>query len=160
MCDPVSLGIAATAMSGLATGVSAYSAREQGKYQAAVAEQNAEAPERSAADARIQATAEGEQQRNRYKGIIGRQATATAASGIDVQSGTALDLFTETATLGEFDAQVTASNVRRQAYGLESQAVGQRQQGRLARASGRNRAFSTLLTGGARTASMGSQLMA
>lgn len=157
MCGPAAIPIA-VAMTAGSTAFSAYSQKQQGDYQAAVAEQNAEALERSAADASIQGVAQGEQQRNRYKGLIGQQVTSAAGAGLDVSTGSPLDIFSETAELGEFDAQVVESNARRSAYGLRSQAVGQRQQGRLARSAGRNQAFSTLLTGGSRTASMGAQL--
>lgn len=155
MCDPVT---ASVVLAGVSTGAQAYSSYQQGKYQEAVAEQNAEALEASAADASMRGVAEGEQARNRYKGLIGRQVTSAAASGLDISSGTPLQIFSETAQLGEFDAQMIESNARREAYGLRSGAVGQRQQGRLARSAGRNRAFTTLLTGGARMASMGSAL--
>ncbi len=155
MCDPVSAGIALTAGSGL---FSAYQANQQGKFQNRVAQQNARNLEASADDASRRGIAEGENQRNRYQNLIGQQVTSTAASGLDVTSGSPLDIFAETAELGEFDAQVIESNARRQAYGLQSEAAGQRAQGRMARTAGRNRAFSTLLASGGRATNMGQNL--
>lgn len=151
MCEPTTIAIAATAASGAFT---AYQSVQQGKYQEAVAKQNAETQERQADDARARGVVAGEQQRDRARALEARQATGLAASGLDISSGTSLDLFAETATLGEYDAQVAENNAAREAFGYETRATNSRASGRNAKAAGRNRAIGTLLTSGARGANI------
>lgn len=152
MCDPVTIAVAATAASGA---FSAYQANEQGKYQQAVAERNAKMQENQATDARARGVVAGEEQRDRARQLGARQATQLAGSGLDISSGTSLDLFAETATLGEYDAQVVENNAAREAFGFKTRAEESRLSGKNARAAGRNRAIGTLLTTGANAASLG-----
>lgn len=152
MCEPTTIAIAATAASGA---FSAYQANEQGKYQQAVAERNAKMQENQATDARARGVVAGEEQRDRARQMGARQATQLAGSGLDISSGTSLDLFAETATLGEYDAQVVENNAAREAFGFSTRAEETRMSGENARSAGRNRAVGTLLTTGANAASMG-----
>lgn len=147
MCEPTTIAIAATLASGA---YGAYQANEQGKYQEAMAERSADIQEMQATSARQQGVVAGEQARDRARRIEALQATSLAGSGLDISSGTSLDLFAETATLGEYDAQVAENNAARQAYGFDVQADTSRASGANARKAGRNRAFGTLLTSGAR----------
>ncbi|GAA0567440.1 hypothetical protein ACFQH5_15670 [Halomonas salifodinae] len=152
MCEPTTLAYIAGGLQ-LAQGVAGYQqARAQGKYQQAVAEQNARAQEQQAQDARARGVVAGEEQRDRARQVGARQATGLAASGLDISSGTSLDLFAETATLGEYDAQVAENNAYREAFGFQTRAAESRASGRNARQAGRNRAFGTLLTSGASAA--------
>ncbi len=146
MCDPVTIGIGTTLASGA---FSAYQANEQGKYQEAVANRNAKMQENQATDARARGVVAGEEQRDRARQMGAQQATALAGSGLDISSGTSLDLFAETATLGEYDAQVAENNAAREAFGFGNRAEESRMSGRNARSAGRNNAFGTLLTSGA-----------
>lgn len=166
MCEPTTIAIAATLASGA---FSAYQANEQGKYKQALAQRNATMQERNATmqqqqarDARDRGVVAGEEQRDRARQMAARQATELAGNGLDISSGTSLDLFAETATLGEYDAQVAENNAARQAYGFDVNASNTRYQasatrasGRNARRAGRNQVFSTLLTSGASAASLG-----
>lgn len=166
MCEPTTIAMAAMAVAGA---FSAYQSNQQGKYQQAVANQNARMQERNASmqadqarDARARGVIAGEEQRDRARQIAARQATSLAGSGLDISSGTSLDLFAETATLGEYDAQVAENNAAREAFGYDFQSTNSRygaratrSGGRNARAAGRNQAFGTLLTTGANVASMG-----
>jgi len=166
MCEPTTIALAATAVAG---GFSAYQANEQGKYQQALANQNAVMQERNAdmqqhqaSDTRARGVVAAEQQRDKARRMGARQATELAGNGLDISSGTSLDLFAETATLGEYDAQVVENNAAREAYGYDFQATNTRYgarstraSGRNARAAGKNKAIGTLLTTGAQAASLG-----
>lgn len=166
MCDPATIALAATAASG---GFSAYQSVQQGKYQQDVANQNAkmqeynaDLQERQASDARARGVVAGEQQRDRARQVGARQATQLAGNGLDIGSGTSLDLFAETATLGEYDAQVAENNAAREAFGYSVAsrdsrygARSSRAKGSAARQAGISNAFGTLLTTGANAASLG-----
>lgn len=152
MCEPTTIALAVTAASGA---FSAYQSNQQGKYQQAVAERNAKMQENQATDARARGVVAGEEQRDRARQVGAQQATALAGSGLDISSGTSLDLFAETATLGEYDAQVAENNAAREAFGFTNRAETTRMSGRNARSAGRNQAFGTLLTTGAQMAGMG-----
>lgn len=154
MCEPTTIALAATAASGA---FSAYQSNEQGKYQQAVAQRNAKMQENQATDARARGVVAGEEQRDRARRIGAQQATGLAASGLDISSGTSLDLFAETATLGEYDAQVAENNAAREAFGFKTRAEETRMSGRNAKSAGRNNAFGTLLTSGAKGANLYNQ---
>lgn len=157
MCEPTTMAMVAMGATAAQGIIGAQQANAQGKYQQAVANQNARAQERQASDARARGVIAGEEQRDRARMIGSRQATGLAASGLDISSGSSLDLFAETATLGEYDAQVAENNAAREAYGYQTRASESRASGRNARQAGRNQAFSTLLTSGARSANIYSQ---
>lgn len=151
MCDPTTAALVFTAASG---GFSAMQGIQQGNYQNKLAQRNATMQEAQARDASARGVIAGEQQRTRTQQMLGRQATALAGSGLDISSGTSLDLFAETATLGEYDRQVAENNAAREAFGLQARAEETRLSGRNAKTAGRNNAFGTLLTTGAQSASL------
>lgn len=127
---------------------------EEGKVQQSIANYNANVAEQQALDAQRRGIMEAGERRAQTRQQIGRQRTALAASGVDVSSGSALDIFADTAAYGELDAQTIQSNAMREAYGYRTQSSNQRFQGSVANQAGRNRANSTLLTTGARTFNM------
>lgn len=125
----------------------AYSANETGKYQEKVAKVNAGISERAAADAISRGAVEADEQRKVTQQVIGAQRTGFAANGIDVNSGTAGLIQNDSAALGELDALTIANNAAREAYGYRVQAMDQRQQGKLARYSGKMEAIGSILGG-------------
>ncbi len=88
------------------------------------------------------------QQRQRTRKLIGSQRVALAAQGIDIQSGSAFEIQSETDALGALDAATVRNNAARGALGLRFQAGALRTQQDVERISGRARRRSTLLTGG------------
>lgn len=92
------------------------------------------------------------QLRQRTKKLIGAQRAALAAQGIDIETGTAAELQTETAALGGLDALTIRRNARLRALGFELRAEDLLLQRQIAGISGRARRRSTLLTGGIRFA--------
>jgi len=123
-------------------------AREAGRFAEQQGEQNARLLEAQAERTEQQGGKEAGLFRRKVRGVIGSQRAALAAQGLDVGSGTALDLQEETAKFGEIDATQIRKNAIRSAFGLRSEAGNARDQGQLGRITGRSRAASALLTGG------------
>ncbi|MDI3415699.1 hypothetical protein [Pantoea sp. V106_11] len=143
MCGPVAIGVAMLA----ATAASAYSQRQQSKYQSELANYNADLQEKSA-DAAINAgNAQADQMRARARQLSGTQAATMAASGVDLGGGTAVDIFGDTAQMGELDALTTVNNAKAQAYGLQTQAAGNRSQASAYTSFGNQQVATTLLNG-------------
>lgn len=147
MCDPLSAMLGFTALGSLS---SANQANQAGKAAQASAQYNAQVSEAQAQDALRRGELEAGQVRNRTQQQLGRQATAVAGAGVDVSTGSALDLFADTAAFGSMDEQTVRSNAMREAYGYSTQATSQRMQGQNARQAGRNQATSSILGGAAR----------
>jgi hypothetical protein len=70
------------------------------------------------------ATARGQQAQAssdlKYGALAGRQRSALAASGTDVQSGSALDLLGDTRLMSDLDAQTIRNNAAREAFGYKA----------------------------------------
>ena len=64
-----------------------------------------------------------QQQRTKTAQLIGSQRAALASQGGDVDSGSPLDIQSDTARAGEFDAQTIRNNAAQQAYGYRLQAA-------------------------------------
>lgn len=143
MCGPVAVGVAMLA----AAAASAYSQRQNSKYQSRLADYNADVQEKSA-DAAINAGNEqAAQARARARQLQGTQAATLAANGVDLGGGTAVDIFADTAQQGELDALTNVNNAQRQAYGLQAQAAGNRSQASALTTFGNQQAGLTLLNG-------------
>ncbi|WP_334469121.1 hypothetical protein [Arsenophonus sp. PmNCSU2021_1] len=142
MCHPAALA-AATLVS---SGMQAYSQYQSGQFNADVANQNARLNEQMAPDAINRGNAEAEKQLSRTRQLEGSQAAAMAASGVDLGSTGSLDLFGDTAAMGELDALTLVNNSQREAYGYQMQARNDRLNAKLSRWQGNMGAMNTLLT--------------
>ncbi|EUD09159.1 hypothetical protein PO864_17745 [Providencia alcalifaciens] len=142
MCDPIYAGVAMLASSGM----QAYSQYQSGKFNADVANQNARQNEQAANDSINRGNAEAEKQRSRTRQLAGSQAAAMSANGLDLSSAGALDMFGDTAAMGELDALTLVNNASREAYGLRMQAANDRLQAKMSRREGNFGAATTLLT--------------
>lgn len=152
MCEPTILA-ATSAVLGVVGGVQqARAAKAEGEYAQAVAEENAKIKELQAQQATQIGNIEEERHRRRIRQMLGAQRAAFAASGVEMGSGTALEVLGDTAGFGEQDALAIRSNALREAWGFRVGAADDRNQGRGARMAGRNRAIGTLLTTGAQAA--------
>jgi hypothetical protein len=133
---------------------SAVGQRRQGEYQAGVADLNAGLADQQAKDA-IGRGAESEAlSRQGTRQLIGAQRAALGASGVDLESGSALDLQKDAAGLGELDALHIRNNAAREARGYKIDALNYRSRAETARTTSRNGATSTLLTGAANMAGL------
>lgn len=145
MCAPP-LVLLAVAAGGLAM----KSSMDQADYQEAVGRNNAQSAEYAAKDAIDRGAVEEQQQRNKTRAVLAQQNAALAANGMDASSGTGLQLLSDTAGLGEFDAMTIRSNASKQAYGLKLQGANALADSNAAAIGSRNNAFSTLLTTGSK----------
>lgn len=151
MCEPTTIGYIALGISALAGGYSAVETRNQGKAIEAQSEIDAQIAAEQGEQAKQAGLVEEEKHLRRVRQMIGSQRAAAAASGVDVNFGTPLEIQDETMALGVADAETIRMNALRQAWGFDVQAVNSVNQGRAARATGRNRAVGTVLTTAANT---------
>lgn len=142
MCEPTT--IIAGASLALAA-VSAYGQVQQGRQQAKIANANADAQEIAARDTINAGNDAAYQQRQQTRQLQGQQAAAFGAGGTDMTSGSALNIFGDTAAGGQLDALTTVNNAERQAAGLNFQAGVSRAQGQIDRNAANLGATNTIL---------------
>lgn len=155
------LAAGSTAAAAVGAGVSAYSSVQAGKareqaaqYQAAVAKNNQTLAE-AQAQMEIQRGARLEDEKRRETASReGAIRAAAGASGVDVNDGSPLRLASDTAELGELDAQTIRSNAQRAAFGYRTKGMDYAAQASLdmmaaedANRSGSLGAFSSLISG-------------
>ncbi|ECF1701250.1 hypothetical protein E1B77_09915 [Salmonella enterica subsp. enterica] len=142
MCGPTAMAVGSLA----ASGMQAYQQYQTGKYQADVANQNADLAEAQAGDAINRGNAEASKQRRQTQQLKGQQAAAMGAAGGDLSSGNALDIFGDTAQFGALDSLTTVNNAQREAYGYQVSAANSRAQADAANSQANFGSFATLLT--------------
>lgn len=131
-----------------ATAYAGYSQHQMGKYQAQVAKNNAVVQEQLAQDA-LKRGAEAERRhRVRVDQIKGQQRAGFAASGVVVDSGSALDTLEDTAELGELDALTIRADAEREAHGYRVGASNSMAQSKLYLSSGNNALAGSILSSG------------
>jgi len=140
-------GINALATLSSANAQSKASAAE-GAFQASIYESNARIQEIRAADAITRGEKDAVRAKQLAKRIIGSQRAAMGAQGIDLESGSALDIQQETASLGAEEALNIRNSAWREAWGYRANASEFTSRASYARITGRNTARNTLLTGG------------
>jgi len=118
--------------------------RAEGMIASAQAEFDATQNEINARFAEVRATEiieQGDEDAREYqkkvKQTVGSQRAALAAQGIEVETGTALELQLETAEQGALDVETIKNNAWRQSFGYEQEAVSQRFQAAMTRTAGR-----------------------
>jgi hypothetical protein len=104
--------------------------------EAGLADYNAAVAELQSADAIARGTEDEQRFRTKVRGAIGSQRAGFAASNIDVNSGTAVDVQADAAFLGELDALTIRSNAAREAWGFKVQGENFRRGGQIARKEG------------------------
>lgn len=139
MCD---LAIAATVAAGLGTGMQAYGAyqtaqaqKDSYRYQARVAENNATMGEWQAQDALRRGEQAEIDQRRKTAQIKGVQTASMAARGLDISTGSALNILSDTDYLGEIDALTIRDNAKREAWGYRTGAQNDTNNASMLRAS-------------------------
>lgn len=146
------LGVSALGgvVSGVTGGVSAYQGgkaqQAQMNYQAKVAQNNARIAQANADQERQEGIEESRLQRIRNLQKIGAQQSAIAANGVDISSGTALDMIEDTAAMGELDALTTRYNSETKAIAYEEQANNYSNQANLDMMAGQNAYRSGLIS--------------
>lgn len=124
------------------------------KFNAQVAEMNANLADRRARDAIERGAQEEQRKRQEVAQIKGKQVAAMAANGVDLTFGSPLDTIVDTAVLGELDALTIRTNAYREAYEHRVDAVNKRADASMSRAAAKNAATAgyigaagTVLTG-------------
>lgn len=126
--DPATLTListAATAASGVISFIGgqqqAAATKAQAEYNAAIARNNQIYADRAAREAVERGQQAEAKKRMEAASLRGRQRAVLAANGVDVNSGSALDIQEDTAGLGELDALTLRSNAEREAIGYRQQ---------------------------------------
>lgn len=145
MCEPVSITMAVVAVAGAA--MSAYAqyqqgqaAKKVGEYNKAVSDVNAELARRAARDAENTGKVDAQKQQTYTEGAIARARAAAAARGVDVNTGSALNVQQDIGAAGKQDENTIRINARREALGFYSQANDFTSRGQLAQFEGNSAA--------------------
>ena len=133
------------------TAVSAYSQYSAGQSQRALANKQAQIGEAQANDALARGVEAERRHRLQTRGLIGAQRASLAAQGVDVNDGSALDVQTSAATMGEMDAQTIRRNSQLEAWGFRAGAANTRASGQIAARAGALNATGTILGGVSRS---------
>ncbi len=125
------------------------------KYNAAVQQNNAAVAKQNATFAGQEGAANAANEQQKTRAAIGSIRASQAANGIDVNKGSAVDVRSSAAELGELNAITIRSNAARQAYGFQTQASSDMAQSKLDKqeagydtTAGYMKGATTLLSGG------------
>jgi hypothetical protein len=161
MCEPTTIAMASLAITAIGAGTQAYgqkqageAAAELGEYNQQVAANNAKYSEAMAQDALQRGDLTASRQRERTAQEIAQQTVAAAGNGVDVNTGSIVDLTSDTARYGELDRLTILNNAQREAFGnrvrganFESEGNVAYQEGQYAKSAGTTAAFGTALSG-------------
>jgi hypothetical protein len=152
MAMATSLLAASSASQGVASFGNAYvqskALQAQAEFERQEAEMNARVADLQAEDATRRGAAEANRARKEGRQVISAQRAASAAQGIDINTGSAGDIQEETLALSEQDVETIKSNAWREAWGFKAQALDLRSGARLQYHAKQSAARNTLLTGG------------
>lgn len=123
MCIPAAAMGAISAITAVAgTGLQIAGQMQASKAEAAASKYQADQSRILAEDALKRGAAEEQAQRRKTAALEGRQRAVLAASNVDLGSGSPLAVLTDTALLGELDAQTVKNNSEREAAQHRAQA--------------------------------------
>jgi len=149
------MGVAAIAMAGVQAGLTLNQANQESKsqkaqaaYQKTMFDINASQAELQADDAIRRGDKDAQKATLQGRQTIGAQRAALAAQGIEVDSGTALELQADTRVAAAQDAMTIRNNAWREAWGFKAEALNASLQGRMSTIAGNARANATMTTGG------------
>lgn len=152
MADPVTIALVASLAGAAVSGVGAI---QQGKaaanaanYNAALAANNAKIALNNANTANLAGEQQAAVQEQKTRAQVSSEKTAQAAGGIDVNSGSAVDVRSSAAANGELNALTIRSNAAREAYGYQTQSASQTAQGELDKSQAKNDITSSYITAG------------
>lgn len=111
------------------------------------ADYNAQVSEQLAQDALDKGRADEQMYRQGVKTLMGAQRADFAGQGVEVDTGSPVDVRADTAYLGEQDAQQIRLNAQREAWGYRAQAQSERMQGSAAQRQGYFNAADAVLGG-------------
>lgn len=138
MCDPVTLTVAATAVTMAGQGMSALQQASQYKYQARVAERNASLENEAARVEQENTRTEALAHYRRVAALKGQQRVTAAANGVSLEFGSAADVADDTDMLAREDVTRIYEQGFQRSRGFEINASNERAQARAARAGAKN----------------------
>ena len=165
MAAPMAMvGMGATALGGITGAVgSIFSGQAQSNmytYQAGIAQMNAQIAKQNASYALAAGEVSAQQQGMKTRAEIGQTKATQGAGGLQVGSGSNVQVQKSEKEIGDENAALTRANAARQAYGFQVEAVQDTAQSQLdlmaaenAKTAGTIGAFSSLLGGGASVSS-------
>jgi len=152
----LAVGLLGAATSAVGLYQSGQAAKASGTYNAEVAKENAQIQTQNATWAGQEGEEQAAQKELETRSRVGAIESAQSANGVDVNSGSNLDVRSSAAELGELDALNIRANAARQAYGYQTSATSDVAQSNLDRFAGSNAqtagdigAGSTILSGSA-----------
>lgn len=122
--------------------------KSQGDFQAQQLDANARIADISADDAIKRGESDAKAHRRRVRLQIGEQRAAMAAQGLDLESGSALDIQKDTAGFGAEDELTIKNNAFREAWGYKVKAEDLRSSATFTRLGAKQQSRQTLVTGG------------
>jgi hypothetical protein len=150
MCEPT-LILTATTM--VAQGLQA---KEKGKFDNEVSKYNARNLENEATRIRNKGNQEEGKQRRATAELISKQRASAGASGVDIDSGSPLQLQEDARTLGEVDALRIRQNFRDEARVRDDASLLARAEGQAAQSRGKNALTNSII--GVGSAYLGSKV--
>lgn len=138
------LGAASLGLTALSGGIGAIGAIQQGKaaksaadYNAAVAQANADQAKSNSQIASEAGMAREGMSEQKTRAAVGQLEANQAASGVDINKGSALDVRSSADELGQLDAITVRGNATKEAYGYQIQSINDKDQAELDRSEGR-----------------------
>jgi hypothetical protein len=147
MCEPTTLAMVAFGFNALGTTQRAQAQRAAGEANAQILEADARTAESAAGDSIARGQAGATRLLVDSSRFIGKQKASYAAAGVDTQSGSPLDVLSDSAGLSELDAKLIETNAAREAWGYKTQAGDFRRRAALSRQGGDAAAEATVLGG-------------
>lgn len=142
--------MAATAAIGtmaMGTATKAVGGFQEGQDQRKYFNKQAQLADWQALDAEQRGKVEEKKMRRQTNQTIGSERVNAAAQGVDVNSGSALDVQADAAYLGELDALTIRKNAAKEAWGYRVQRDDLKHKGKVAQHKGTFGAFDTILSG-------------
>jgi hypothetical protein len=118
MCNPAVIPYVIAAVAAIGAG---YAAKQKGEYDDGVAKYNARNLQNDAIKTRNKGTEEENAHREKVRQLISQQRATLGAAGVDLNSGSPLQMQTDAALLGEVDALKIRSNYGEAAKSLDDQ---------------------------------------
>jgi len=109
------VSIGGTALSAINASNQAQQAKDTANFNAAVQRNNQIIANRKAEDALVRGKEASDLQRAKGEALKARQTVSLAGQGVDVTTGSSVDLLADTGELAEFDAQKIKNNAAREA---------------------------------------------
>lgn len=137
MCDPVTLTIAAAAVTAAGQVQGGIYASQMAKYQAGIAQQNKDLAREGAADALTQGQEQQRQLGREVAGRVGAQEARMAGNNVDITMGSAARVILDSRMIGREDSAALSENVRQQVKGLQIDVRNYESEKRAAKAEGK-----------------------